>query len=93
MKKTILTALFFATLTIIVFLIIISQRGLLQIESLQDELDTLNEHNAELRRENKILKKEIMLLKNSSDYIAELARRELGLVKEGEMVYHFEKEK
>ena len=58
---------------------------------LQEELAELEDYNNKLKTENKELRKEIGLLKNNLRYLEEVARSELGLVKEGELVYHLKK--
>lgn len=58
---------------------------------LQEELGELIDQNNQLKKENKILKKEVKLLKNNPAYLEKLARSELGLIKEGELVYQLDK--
>ena len=54
---------------------------------LQSELNEIERRNILLRQENESLKKDIELLKYDLKYLKELARKELGLVKEDELVY------
>jgi len=91
MKKVIITIICFFTLTIIIGLTIFSQRGLIHMMQLQEELQELKDYNDRLQNNNKSLKQEIRLLKNNPHYMEELARKELGLVKKGEIVYNFKK--
>jgi cell division protein FtsB len=51
-------------------------------ESLRDKIDELETDNARLRRE-------IEALRNDHRYLESLARRELGMVKDDELVYQF----
>lgn len=62
----------------------------------QSTLNNLKERNQEIKAEindlegvNLELKNQIDLLQNNPDYIEGIARRELGLVREGETVYIF----
>lgn len=91
MKKIIITIICIFFLTIIIGLTIFSPRGLIHMVQLQKELQELKAHNAKLKNSNKALKHEIRLLKNNPCYIEELARKELGLIKKGEIVYNFKK--
>jgi cell division protein FtsB len=81
---------------IIAFIVIyscFSERGLLQVLSLQSELREIEELNQSIQLENDELDDRVRLLSSDNlDYIGQLAREELGLSEPGEMVYFFEKE-
>jgi len=62
----------------------------LQVYRMRSELKEIERVNMELRRENERLRVEIDNLRTNKKYIEELARRELGLVKKGEIVYQFD---
>ncbi len=65
------------------------QKGILRTLQLQGDYAALE---VELRQQEKLirlLKDEIRALQSDSDYIEALARRELGMVKEDELVYQF----
>ncbi|NIS60937.1 MAG: septum formation initiator family protein, partial [Proteobacteria bacterium] len=62
----------------------------LQVYRLRGELEEIERVNAELRTENDKLRAEIDNLRTNKKYIEELARRELGLVKKGEIIYQFD---
>ena len=93
MKKTLWIILFCMSLLIIVALIVLSQSGIVKKKQLETELSELVASNKKLEEENRALQEEILLLKNNMKYIEELARKELGLVKKGEVVYQLKKEK
>ena len=61
------------------------------MQKLRAELEYIQKTNAQLAAENKELEKEIDLLKNDVRYLEQIARRELGLVKQNELVYHLQK--
>jgi cell division protein FtsB len=55
------------------------------------ELRKLRSIKDQLRKENVLLKKEIYLLENDETYIERIARKELGLISNGEVEYRFNK--
>lgn len=77
-------------LSVMIFFTVFGDKGLLQVYRLQRELREIERANKELQQENERLRAEIDNLKTNKDYIEELARRELGLVKKGEIVYQFD---
>lgn len=58
---------------------------------IKEELKTLEEHNKQLTAENLALKKQIDQLKSNRKYLEDLARDELGLAKEDELIYELKK--
>ncbi len=48
------------------------------------------EYNNALKESNRDLKNKTELLKNDNHYIEKVARKELGMVGSGEIIYHFE---
>ena len=77
-------------LSVMIFFTFFGEKGLLQVYRLRSELKEIERVNMELRRENERLRVEIDNLRTNKKYIEELARRELGLVKKGEIVYQFD---
>ena len=69
-----------------------SERGLLKVISLKSKLKEMEAFNESLQLENEECNEDIHLLKDDTRYIEKLAREELGLLKEGEMVYYFKKD-
>jgi cell division protein FtsB len=51
-------------------------------QQLSHEIDQIHQKNAELRHE-------IKSLRSDPDYIEQIAREQLGLVKDGEVIYQF----
>ena len=72
-------------------LIIWSPNGLLQLRQLHVEHQELVEKNHILEKENHHLYEEISRLQDDPAAIESLARQELGLVKEGELIFQFVK--
>lgn len=72
-------------------LIIWSPNGLLHLRQLHVEHQELLKKNHILERENHQLYEEISRLQDDPAAIESLARQELGLVKEGELIFQFVK--
>ena len=72
-----------------VLLIIWSPTGLLHLRELRVEHQELLQKNSILEKENQHLYEEISRLQNDPDAIESLARQELGLVREGELIFQF----
>ena len=65
---------------------IFSERGLRDLHLLKQEHDSLHEANQKLARENLDLSVEIDRLENDPDYIEDVARRELGMIRKDELI-------
>ena len=83
-------------IVILVFLLILGlvsffgEKGILHLLRLEKELVRIKESNKKMEEENEKLKEEVRRLKTDKRYIEEIARKELGMVKEGEIIYQFE---
>ncbi|HNU85128.1 MAG: septum formation initiator family protein [Pseudomonadota bacterium] len=71
------------------FFIVFGNRGLLDNQRLKDKLADLRAENARLEAVNNGLKREAVLVREESRYIESVARQELGMVKQGDLVYRF----
>jgi cell division protein FtsB len=71
------------------FLIAFGNRGLVDNYMMRERLATLKKANQDIARENRGLKKTIILLRSELPYIEMVARNELGMVKKGDLVYRF----
>jgi cell division protein FtsB len=71
------------------FLIAFGNRGLVDNYMMRERLATLKKANQDIARENKGLRKTIMLLRSELPYVEMVARNELGMVKKGDLVYRF----
>jgi cell division protein FtsB len=69
------------------------ENGILHLLRLKKEMGRIKEANLQLEKENEELKEEVRKLKLEKKYIEEIARKELGMVKEGEIIYQFESPK
>ena len=68
----------------------LGERGLMNVLSMRQELQKIDESNKIIHQENESLKEYSYLLKNDIHVIENIAREELGLLKSGEVVYFFE---
>ncbi len=73
------------------------ERGFIHLYRMDRERQTYLEKINKLERENRELLDEIQRLRSDREYVENLGRREMGLVKEDELIYRFgtkkEKEK
>jgi cell division protein FtsB len=83
--------LFFVLLFSLIFgsLTFFGEKGILHFLRLKKELTRIKEANVEMEKENQKLREEVRRLHEKS-YIEEIARKELGMVKEGEIIYLFD---
>jgi len=66
--------------------IMFSDNGLSDLFRLRGERDRLVQENIRLKRENLTLYRTIDRLKNDPAYIESIARRELGMIRKGEVI-------
>ena len=78
-------------LSLITYQTIFGDKGLIHLNQLEEELNNIKEINNNHRLENKLLREEIDLLKYNDLYIEKKARKELGLIKNKEIIYHIKK--
>ena len=90
MKKKRLLLLILISFLIFGTLTFFGEKGILQLFRLRMELVRVKEKNSKLEEENQKLKEEVKRLKSDKRYIEEIARKELGMVKEGEIIYQFD---
>ncbi len=86
-------------LFILIFLLILGiftffgEKGIFSLLSIQKEVARIKEKNVKLEEENQKLREEVKRLQTDKRYIEEIARKELGMVKEGEIIYQFDDKK
>jgi cell division protein FtsB len=90
-KINICILLLVVLLSLITYQTIFGDKGLLHLNQLEEELNSIKKINNNHRLENKLLREEIDLLKYNNLYIEEKARQELGLIKNKEIIYHIKK--
>jgi cell division protein FtsB len=72
-------------------LITFGNRGLVDSYTMKERLEALKAASREIAEQNRQLKKTIILLRNDLTYVEMVARNELGMVNEGDLVYRFTK--
>jgi cell division protein FtsB len=90
LKSSLLALLF---LGLLVAWLGFGERGFIHLYRMDRERQTYLERINTLERENRELLDEIQRLRSDRDYVENLGRRELGLVKEDELMYRFETKK
>lgn len=86
-------------LLILLFLLILGtftffgEKGIFNLLRIRKELANIKEKNGKLEEENQKLREEVKRLQTDRRYIEEIARKELGMVKEGEIIYQFDDKK
>lgn len=80
-----------AFLMVMALLITFGNRGLVDSYLMSKKLSELKAQNNENAAENNELKKKIALLRDNNGYLEYIARSELGMVKEGDIVYRLAK--
>jgi cell division protein FtsL len=93
MKKRRIFILMIIFLLILGSLTFFGEKGIFNLLRLRKEVARVKEKNSQLEVENQRLKEEIKRLQSDKRYIEEIARKELGMVKEGEIIYQFEDKK
>jgi cell division protein FtsB len=88
-KKGILLLILFLFL-VLGLLTFFGDKGILHLFRLQKDLVRIKEANRTIEEENRKLKEEVRRLQNEKRYIEEIARKELGMMKEGEILYQFD---
>jgi cell division protein FtsB len=90
MRKKRFLLLIFVLVLILGFFTFFGDNGILHLLRLQKELNRMKERNTQIEEENRKLKEEVRRLQDEKRYIEEIARKELGMVKEGEIIYQFD---
>ena len=90
MRKKRFLLLILIPLLILGALTFLGEKGILHLLRLQKEVAQIKESNIKLEEENQKLREEVKRLQNDKRYIEEIARKELGMVKEGEIIYQFD---
>lgn len=81
--------LFAVVFLALVCLIVFSDKGFVGYRESGRTLESLQIENERISRENERLREEILLLRSDFDYIEMIARRELGMLRNDEIVYRF----
>ena len=85
-KQSVFLSIAALALVSLLFFIIFGEHGLIDLNSLKKERDQLAEKSEKLTRKNLSLSVEIDRLKHDPKYIENVARQELGMVGEDELI-------
>lgn len=85
-RQKILLSIVSLVLFSLLLFIMFSDSGLADLFKLRSDRDRLIQENARLKRENLTLYRTIERLKNDPEYIESIARKELGMIQEGEVI-------
>ena len=91
-KKKILILVLFLFL-VFGFFTFFGDKGIMHLLRLEKEWGRIKEANVKIEEENRKLREEVKRLQYEKRYIEEIARKELGMVREGEVIYQFESPK
>jgi cell division protein FtsL len=90
MKKRPLLFIILFVFLVMGLLTFFGEKGVLHLLRLKRELTRIKGENQRAEEENQRLREEVKRLQQEKRYIEEIARKELGMVKEGEVIYQFE---
>jgi len=93
MRKKRVLLFFFIFLLILGMFTFFGEKGIFNLLRIQKEVAKIKEKNVKLEEENQKLREEVKRLQTDRRYIEEIARKELGMVKEGEIIYQFDDKK
>ena len=85
-KQSVFLSIAVLALVSLLFFIIFGEHGLIDLNSLKNERDQLSTKSEQLTRKNLALSVEIDRLKHDPKYIENVARQELGMVGEDELI-------
>ena len=85
-KQSVLLSIAVLVLVSLLFFIIFGEHGFIDLNSLKAQQNRLTEENEQLTQKNLTLSVEIDRLKHDPHYIESVARQELGMVGENELI-------
>jgi len=86
LKRNIMFVLAIMTIFLMLLFIVLGKNGTMDLYHLKIEKDNLSKKNDELKKENVFLYREIERLKNDPKYVEDVARKELGVIGEDEVI-------
>ena len=92
MKWKGLSFILIALILLVWYFALFGEKGVIKIIQLRRERDRIIANVNRMQEENKRLQEEIRRLREDSRYLESVARRDLGLIKENEILFIFEDE-
>ena len=77
----------FLIISVMIYYTVFGERGLLHLKKMGHDLGKIKAMSEEVKKENDKLKKEAYLLQSDKRYIEKIAREDLGLVQQDEIIY------
>jgi cell division protein FtsB len=90
MKRKGLSILLIGLILLVWYFALFGEKGVIKIIRLKGERDRIIADVSRMQEENKRLQEEIRRLREDSRYLESVARRDLGLIKENEILFIFE---
>lgn len=90
MKRKGLAILLIGLILLVCYFTLFGEKGVVKIIRLRRERDRIIADVSHIQEENKRLQEEIRRLRDDSRYLESVARRDLGLIKENEILFIFE---
>ena len=87
-RKNLLTLALLVVIALMFVYAVFGNRGVLRILQAQKQKAQLEQQLVDLQLEHEQLRAEIERLKHDKSYWEQLARTKLGMVREGELIYH-----
>jgi cell division protein FtsB len=92
MKRKGLAIILIGLILLVWYFALFGEKGVIKIIRLRRERDRIIVDVSRMQEENKRLQEEIRRLREDSRYLESVARRDLGLIKENEILFIFEDE-
>ena len=91
-KRKWLSMFLIGLILLVWFFALFGEKGVIKIIQLRRERDRILADVSRIQEENKMLQEEIKRLRDDPRYLESVARRDLGLIKENEILFIFEDE-
>jgi cell division protein FtsB len=91
-RRKITLGLVFSAMFVLLLVVIFGDNGWVELKRLQDTHMALIKDNAMLTRENSKMYDIVDRLQNDPDYIENIARQELGMIRPDEVIFKFNHE-
>ncbi len=92
-KKKGVIFLLIGIILLVWYFALFGEKGVIKIVQLKRQLNRIVNDTSQMREENKRLREEIRRLREDPRYLESVARRDLGLIKENEVLFIFENER
>lgn len=86
--KNLITVWLLVIILVMLGYAIFGSRGMIRIVQAERQQESLQVQLTDLQQEQQRLRDEIERLQNDKDYWEQLARKNLGMVRDGELIYH-----